>query len=429
MDFSKYILTLIFILSFFHAKSNHIISSDISYKRINELDFEFRLEFYTDLNSNDTTGVGLNIINFNQPLWQLITPPKEMILVKTDTIFGRFKKFTFLDTIRLPLNEEWIVSFKKSKLTLVSNLVSSYQFVHYNELYINTQSNLRNNSPKFIFDPIILSCAGDYTTFPMIYEEVDKSDSITFELTPVITFSGSQTSIIPFFMMNTGNSGYTVQNPINAAYFNLNTKDGTILFKSNQIGNFIFTIKVKEYKGIELVSYYTKHIFVSIKSCDNYQLPYLQEDSYQFCLNDSLKIESEIYNGNNPHINIFECNLSYSNLMVDSNKISGIMTSTSHFYVNILDSIRFEHFYNNYLKITLDVKNEPSCFVRPTDRKVTGKVLILNLFGQVIFESNETLKESISKLPNEYKGQILIWRIYSDYYDKIETGIFVKILE
>ena len=105
------------------------------------------------------------------------------------------------------------------------------------------------------------------------------------------------------------------------------------------------------------------------------------------------------------------------------------MTSTSHFYVNILDSIRFGHFYNNYLKITLDVKNEPSCFVRPTDRKVTGKVLILNLFGQVIFESNETLKESISKLPNEYKGQILIWRIYSDYYDKIETGIFVKSLE
>ena len=54
---------------------------------------------------------------------------------------------------------------------------------------------------------------------------------------------------------------------------------------------------------------------------------------------------------------------------------------------------------------------------------------IVNLFGQVIFESNETLKESISKLPNEYKGQILIWRIYSDYYDKIETGIFVKSLE
>ena len=172
----RYIFFLAFVFSSLSSFSNHIISSDISYKKINETDFEFKLEFYTELNSNDTTNIGLNIVNYNQPSWQLITPPKEMTLVKIDTIFQIYKRFTFLDTIELPLDEEWIISFRKSNLALVSNLMNSNQFVHHNELYINTAKSLRNNSPLFVIDPIIVSCANEYTTYPLIYEESDKSD-------------------------------------------------------------------------------------------------------------------------------------------------------------------------------------------------------------------------------------------------------------
>ena len=425
MKIIRYIFFLVFAFSSISSFSNHIISSDISYKKINETDFEFKLEFYTELNSSDTTNIGLNIVNYNQPSWQLITPPKEMKLAKIDTVFQIYKKFTFLDTVELPLNEEWIISFRKSNLALVSNLVNSNQFVHYNELYINTSKRLTNNSPLFVIDPIIVSCADEFTTFPLIYEESDKSDSIVFELFPVVC---AQYSAIPFFIINRANPGYTIQNPINADFFKLDIQDGTISFISKQIGEFIFTVKVKEYKRSTLVSYYTKHIFVSIKSCDNYHSPYLSEDYYLICVGDSINIQTEALHGNNPHINVFESNLSYSNLMIDSNRISGVMTSPSEFFVNVIDSIRPYLYYNNFIQLKLDIKNASACSLTTIlDRgKIVGRVAIVNLFGQVVFESDGSLQETIAKLSNEYNNQILIWRITSNYYDKIETGIFIK---
>jgi len=425
MKIIRYIFFLVFAFSSISSFSNHIISSDLSYKKINETYFEFKLEFYTELNSNDTTNVGLNIVNYNQPSWQLITPPKEMKLAKIDTVFQIYKKFTFLDTVELPLNEEWIISFRKSNLALVSNLVNSNQFVHYNELYINTSKRLTNNSPLFVIDPIIVSCANDFTTFPLIYEESDKLDSIVFELSPVVN---AQYSTIPFFIINRSNPGYTIQNPLNADFFKLDIQDGTLSFISKQIGEFIFTVKVKEYKKSTLVSYYTKHIFVSIKSCDNYHTPYLLRDSYVFCIGDSIDIHNEVLHGNNPHVDIFESNLSYSNLMIDSNHISGIMTASSEFFVNVIDSIKPYLYYNNFIQLKLDVKNGSACSLTTIlDRgKIVGRVAIVNLFGQVVFESDGSLQETIAKLSNEYNNQILIWRITSNYYDKIETGIFIK---
>jgi len=422
MKIIRYIFFLVFAFSSLSSFSNHIISSDLSYKKINEIDFEFKLEFYTELNSNDTTNVGLNIVNYNQPSWQLISPPKEMKLAKIDTIFQIYKKFTFLDTVELPLNEEWIISFRKSNLALVSNLVNSNQFVHYNELYINTSKRLTNNSPLFVIDPIIVSCANDFTTFPLIYEESDKLDSIVFELSPVLY---SQSSDIPFFIINRSNPGYTIQNPINADFFKLDIREGTITFISSQVGEFIFTVRVKEYKRSILVSYYTKHIFVSIKSCNNYYTPYLLEDRYLFCIGDSINIHNEALYGNNPHIDVFESNLSYSNLTIDSNHISGIMTTSSKFFVNLIDSIRPYLYYNNFIQLKLDVRNASACFVT-TRGKIVGRVSIVNLLGQVVFESDGSLQETIAKLSNEYNNQILIWRITSNYYDKIETGIFIK---
>jgi hypothetical protein len=114
--------------------------------------------------------------------------------------------------------------------------------------------------------------------------------------------------------------------------------------------------------------------------------------------------------------------------MIDSNRISGVMTASSEFFVNVIDSIRPYLYYNNFIQLRLDIKNKFACSSPPIldGRKITGRVAIVNLFGQVVFESDGSLQETIAKLSNEYNNQILIWRITSNYYDKIETGIFIK---
>jgi hypothetical protein len=104
------------------------------------------------------------------------------------------------------------------------------------------------------------------------------------------------------------------------------------------------------------------------------------------------------------------------------------MTSPSEFFVNVIDSIRPYLYYNNFIQLKLDIKNASACSLTTIlDRgKIVGRVAIVNLFGQVVFESDGSLQETIAKLSNEYNNQILIWRITSNYYDKIETGIFIK---
>lgn len=410
------LLSILLFLSF-NVSSNHLYTSSLTYKKINEIDYEFTLEVITEINSNDTNNIGLNVMFYNS---FFIVNQSIMNLEKIDTILCNYKKFSYKDTISLPYGQ-WIVFFRKSFRADVINLQNSYFTTLYNDVYIKNSKGLRNNSPTFNNEPIINICIRDNQLYPFLIEDSEK-DSFVFEIQAVRQFINTP---IPFF------SNYNLSNPINADYFNLNTDNGDLTIITNRIGKFLISVNIKEFRKNELIGFYNKDLFIDVRDCQGFDFPILYEDYYEFCLNDSFNIIIETSGNNNPSIYLY----GDTNLNIDSNKIIGLMNIERNLYVRVSENLDLRnnsiyHFsYNNFKVVSVKFRNSNLCSfgIININTSIRKQTIIYNLNGQVIFKGESDFRTIIKELPSEYKNIILFYRTM-DLSEKtiLEQGIFIK---
>jgi hypothetical protein len=132
-----------------------------------------------------------------------------------------------------------------------------------------------DNSPTFLQDPYVVSCAGiNYTYNP---HAVDQDlDSLVFSFAPPLDYfptgvfnPPSNPIPVPF------EAGFSSNNPTPDGSFNsgnqpsvLNTQNGKLTFKSFTLGNFASKIRVESYRNGVLIAYVEREIQLVILACD-----------------------------------------------------------------------------------------------------------------------------------------------------------------
>lgn len=263
--------------------ANHAMGADLSYRCLDNNQYELTLYFYFDCGSivQDTPPVNPQISVssvscgqlFNINLAQDVAVSGNEVSVLCNTVssncnngaYPGVQQYIYRDTVTLPMPcTDWTFGYQlpdgQTRSAAITNLQSADIF----QLYIEaTLDNTRgcNDSPVFTQSPIAYYCNQANTFTQAIYEP--DGDSLVYSLVHPLD---APFAPIPYAV------GFTASNPFNNTAFNFNTQTGDIAFTPNGAQRPVVAVKIEEYRDGELIGSVWRDMQWVILPCNNQQI-------------------------------------------------------------------------------------------------------------------------------------------------------------
>ena len=298
----RIILFLLFFASFFELRATHVMGGEITWK-CQGGDYVFELIFYRDCNGADVNTVSETIEVWNHPS---ITSIQVNFISRTNLSpvctqvpgsplqlscgsgaaggngIGAFEKITYrsnpISLPGTPPSNGWIFTAKNfSRSNSVTNLVDPSNFGITISAYMfhvpNQPTGCVDNSPVFLQEPYLVSCAGIPYRFNMNPVDPDL-DSLAISFgKPLNNFTGAfnppaNPQELSF------ESGFNYLSPTPNQTFNpanvpaaVHPLTGELTFTSNTVGNFNIKILVKSYRNGILIAQVEREILLVVMNC------------------------------------------------------------------------------------------------------------------------------------------------------------------
>ncbi len=283
---SKYLLHLfglLFLLLGLHqvAWATHARGIDLTYTCIDNNTYEIQLDFYFDCTSGEIPSgnamISIESQSCEENLGEVflfqdvassgieVSPLCALFLERdSSTCLGGnlpgVMKYVYKETITLPTAcEDWRISYSECcRDDAITNLNNPADFNLYTEAFINNTNDICNNSPTFSNIPTPFYCLKS-NTFLMGTFEPD-GDDLTFELVnPLAGFEQD----IPY------NTGFQVDQPLNANSFSFDPIDGSFTFIPKGQEFSVVSVLVEEYRDGVFVGAVRRDIQVVVLDCEN----------------------------------------------------------------------------------------------------------------------------------------------------------------
>lgn len=260
-------------------RAAHLVGGEISYLCLGGNTYQIKLRVYRDCASggaqfDQQAAIAIydaddNLIN------SLLVPKGPTINVPADSTGnpcvsappGLCTEYAeYIDTVRLPpIDGGYVITHQRCcRNASISNVLNSGNFGNTYTVSIPPNDTLCNSSPQFISPAPIVLCLNEDFDIPLSVTEAD-GDSLYFELCNVLAGGGNTGgtgcsavvpnppcpppySIVPFA------APFTASDPMpSAPAFNVDSQNGQLTGKPNQLGQYLVGICVTEYRnGIPL---------------------------------------------------------------------------------------------------------------------------------------------------------------------------------
>jgi gliding motility-associated-like protein len=269
-------LMLTMMLTTREALASHAQSADITYTCVGGNTFKFRLAFYRDcagVAAPNSVSLNFSSFNCNQNFSAVlqripntgndITPicPTMTTQCNGGTYPG-VQEWVYEGNVTMPAQcSDWIISFT---LCCRNNAISTINNPGGENIYVEARlDNLNfvcNSSPQFSNKPVPFICVGQNYCFNHGAVDPD-GDSLVYALIPPATSATTNVSYLP---------GYSSTQPLlsNPAT-TIDTETGDICMFPQQLEVTVMAVRVREYRGGEMVGSVVRDIQVRVIPCTN----------------------------------------------------------------------------------------------------------------------------------------------------------------
>ena len=194
----------------------------------------------------------------------------------TPNICVERKIFLFPATLPANPNGYWITYARCCRNATVSNIYSPLETGFTLSTFIPA-TNIINSSPTFNIAAPNLVCAGDSFNLNLSATDID-GDSLVYDFSEAY-IGGNTNSPIPSNVLPADTAiiwlpNYDYQHPFGInTYTSLNSQTGNLKGFSTHIGQYVFAIKVKEYRNGILLGETRREMELNIINCTTYDTP------------------------------------------------------------------------------------------------------------------------------------------------------------
>jgi gliding motility-associated-like protein len=303
---NRYLFLLLFALLGFSSKASHVMGGELNW-RCSGNGYIFQLIFYRDCNGVDVNPVSETIKVWNHPA---LTSIPVLFVSRTDISpscteipggpealhcgsgshggngVGAIEKVIYesnpIVLPGVPPSQGWIFTYSNfSRNSSVTNLVNPTNV----GVTITAKmfpfpgmsaSVCRDNSARFLQDPYLAVCAGEYYEYNLHPVDVDLDSVVTLLAAPIDRIIGSTYNppidpvTLPF------NVGYSATNPTPDINFDpgnipttLDPQTGQIAFLSNTTGGFVVKVRAQSYRNGLLIAEMEREMELVVTPCTN----------------------------------------------------------------------------------------------------------------------------------------------------------------